>query len=278
MPNISIPTIDSIHEVADFIRQKTNQFQPEIAMILGSGIGILAEEIEQPTVIPYHKIPHFPVSTVAGHAGQLVFGTLADKKVMAMQGRFHFYEGYPIQLLALPVRVMKLLGIQKMLVTNAAGGVNPNFQVGDLMLITDHLNLIFKNPLMGDNMDEFGPRFPDTSQTYCADLQQLALRVAANQGIAIQQGVYQMMTGPTYETPAEVRMASFLGADAVGMSTVPEAMAAVHCGIKVLGISLISNMAAGISETALSHGEVMDTMALVKDKFVTLVRGIVGEL
>jgi purine-nucleoside phosphorylase len=263
-----------IEETAAFLHNRLGGFQPKIGLILGSGLGLLADEVQNPVVVPYSEIPHFPVSTVAGHAGRLVIGTLEDKPVLVMQGRFHFYEGYPIELLAMPVRVMHLLGVKELVVTNAAGGVNPRFAEGDLMLIRDHLNFAFANPLMGPNLSAFGPRFPDTSQAYSPRLLQLAREVSNITGVAVQEGVYQFMTGPSYETPAEVKMAGSLGADAVGMSTVPEVQAAAHCGMEVLGISYISNLAAGISPKALSHQDVVDTIDSIKDKLINLMRGI----
>ncbi len=265
----------AIRAAADYIRSKINGLELEIGLILGSGMGLLAEEVENPVHIPYGEIPGFPVSTVEGHAGRLVIGRLSGRNVLVMQGRFHYYEGYPIRALAMPVWVMKLLGIKMMIVTNAAGGVNAAFKEGDLMLITDHLNMFFDNPMIGANLGELGPRFPDTSRAYSERLMGVAKHVAAEQGIGIQQGVYLCNTGPSYETPAEVRMARTLGADAVGMSTVPEVHAATFCGIEVLGISFISNLAAGISDKALSHAEVVETMESIKDKFINLVRGVV---
>ena len=270
----------AIRAAADYIRSKINgleadSYRLEIGLILGSGMGLLAEEVENPVHIPYGEIPGFPVSTVEGHAGRLVIGRLSGRNVLVMQGRFHYYEGYPIRALAMPVWVMKLLGIKMMIVTNAAGGVNAAFKEGDLMLITDHLNMFFDNPMIGANLGELGPRFPDTSRAYSERLMGVAKLVAAEQGIDIQQGVYLCNTGPSYETPAEVRMARTLGADAVGMSTVPEVHAATFCGIEVLGISFISNLAAGISQKALSHAEVVETMESIKDKFINLVRGVV---
>jgi len=270
--------MEDIRQAAGYILEKTQGFRPEIGMILGSGMGIMADEIPNPVHIPYHEIPGFPESTVKGHAGRLVLGELEGRKVMVMQGRFHYYEGIPIQVLALPSRVMKELGITKMLVTNAAGGCNPNFNVGDLMLIRDHLNFGFNNPLMGKNLNDLGPRFPDTSTAYSEKLMAVARGVAKEQNIHLQEGVYQFMTGPSYETPAEVRMAQGLGADALGMSTVPEVIAAAHCGLEVLGISFISNLAAGISSHALSHAEVVETMKSVQDKFISLVRGITRKM
>ncbi|MEM7035851.1 MAG: purine-nucleoside phosphorylase [Bacteroidota bacterium] len=269
---------DQIQAATSFIQEKTAQFEPEIAMILGSGMGMLAEEVENAIVLKYGEIPGFPASTVKGHAGRLVFGTLQGRSVMVMQGRFHYYEGHAISVLAFPIRVMHALGCRMMLVTNAAGAANPDFTPGDLMIITDHLNFAFNNPLMGPNDPETGPRFPDTSTAYSPRLQDVARATASAQGVQMQEGVYQFMTGPSYETPAEVQMARFLGADAVGMSTVPEVHTAVHCGIEVLGISYISNLGAGISDKALSHSEVVETMETIKDKFIRLVRGIVADM
>lgn len=267
-------TLHNIEETAAYIRQKAPGFQPEIGMILGSGLGLLAEEVTNAIYLPYEEVPYFPVSTVPGHAGRLVLGELEGKKVIVMQGRFHFYEGYHINVLAFPVRVMHLLGVKQLVVTNAAGGTNAAFHEGDLMLIKDHINFAFNNPLMGPNLP-IGPRFPDTSSAYSARLMDVARGVAKARNILLQEGVYQFMTGPTYETPAEVKMAKGLGADAVGMSTVPEVHAAVHCGMEVLGISYISNLAAGITGKALSHAEVVETIESIKDKLIDLMRGIV---
>jgi purine-nucleoside phosphorylase len=270
--------IAGIRAAAAYISSRLGGFAPEIGMILGSGMGLLADEVEDAIRIHYSEIPGFPVSTVEGHAGQFVVGRLEGRNVLVMQGRFHYYEGYPIRALAMPVWVMKMLGVRMLLVTNAAGGVNAGFKQGDLMLITDHINFAFNNPLMGHNIPELGPRFPDTSQAYSQRLQAVARAVGLRQGIGLQEGVYQFNTGPCYETPAEVRLAKHLGADAVGMSTVPEVHAAAHCGIEVLGISFISNLAAGISVKALSHAEVVETMDIVKDKFIRLVRGILQDM
>lgn len=261
-------------EAAQYVQTKIKA-TPEIGLILGSGLGVLAEEISNPINIPYHEIPGFPESTVEGHAGQLVIGDLEGKKVIAMQGRFHFYEGYSLDLVTLPVRMMKSLGVKNMLVTNAAGGINTDFAAGDLMIIEDHLNFMFKNPLTGPNDAELGVRFPDMSEAYSAALREKAFQVAQEQGIELQRGVYVSVTGPSYETPAEIRMLRKLGADAVGMSTVPEVIVAVHSGMKVLGMSCITNMAAGILDQPLSHHEVMETAELVKSKFLSFVKGIV---
>jgi purine-nucleoside phosphorylase len=250
-----------------YLKEKLKGFSPEIGLILGSGMGDFAAQIRDPLVIPYHDIPGFPRSTVEGHKGQWVCGTLQGRKVMIMQGRFHYYEGYSLQTVAIPVRVMKSLGATTLVVTNAAGAVNAAYKPGDIMVIRDHLHLIFQNPLMGPNDSTFGTRFPDTSNAYPTDLAAMAQLEAQAAGLTAHQGVYLMNTGPSYETPAEVRMAKGLGADAVGMSTVPEVIAAVHAGMRVLGISYIANMAAGLSTHALSHQEVMDTMTSIKEPF-----------
>lgn len=270
--------IEALRAACDFLHTRLGGREPEIGLILGSGMGLLADEVGDAVRIPYEEIPGFPVSTVEGHAGQLVVGWLEGRQVIVMQGRFHYYEGYPIRALAMPVWVMKLLGVRMLIVTNAAGGVNPAFSQGDLMRITDHINFTFDNPLMGPNIPELGPRFPDTSTAYSARLGAVTHAVAQAQGITLRDGVYQFNTGPTYETPAETRLARHLGADAVGMSTVPEVQAAAHCGIEVLGISFISNLAAGIADHALSHDEVVETMDAVKDKFIRLVCGILKNM
>lgn len=236
---------------------------------------MLAEEIQNPVVIPYTEIPEFPVSTVEGHAGQLVIGELEGKTVIAMQGRFHFYEGYAMEKVTFPVRVMKYIGVEKLIVTNAAGGVNESFEAGDLMILTDHINNMGTNPLIGPNNNELGARFPDMSAPYCKELRKLAKDVAAEIGLKVQEGVYVGNTGPSYETPAEVRMLRTLGGDAVGMSTVPEVIVARHSGMKVLGISCISNMAAGILDQPLTHDEVMETTEMVKANFLQFVKTIV---
>jgi purine-nucleoside phosphorylase len=219
-----------------------------------------------------------PSSTVKGHAGQFVCGNLNGKNVIMMQGRFHYYEGNSMELLALPVYIMKNLGVNKLIVTNAAGGINKSFVPGDLMIINDHINLTFNNPLIGKNDEKIGPRFPDMSVSYDKELIILAKEISAAHEIGVKEGVYLMMTGPNYETPAEIRMARILGGDAVGMSTVPEVIAARHCNIKVLGISCITNMAAGITDKPLNHAEVIKTSNMVKDKFKTFVINIVEKM
>ncbi|ART76950.1 purine-nucleoside phosphorylase [Sutcliffiella horikoshii] len=266
--------LDAIKKSAEYINAKLSN-KPEIGLILGSGLGVLAEEIQNPVVIPYTEIPEFPVSTVEGHAGQLVIGELEGKTVIAMQGRFHFYEGYAMEKVTFPVRVMKYIGVEKLIVTNAAGGVNESFEAGDLMILTDHINNMGTNPLIGPNNNELGARFPDMSEPYCKQLRKLAKDVAAEIGLKVQEGVYVGNTGPSYETPAEVRMLRTLGGDAVGMSTVPEVIVARHSGMKVLGISCISNMAAGILDQPLTHDEVMETTEMVKANFLQFVKTIV---
>lgn len=266
-----------IKEAANYILGKT-KFKPEIALILGSGLGAIADEIENPEFYPYDQIPHFPVSTVQGHEGRLVIGNLEGKIVVAMQGRFHYYEGYTMQEVTFPVRVMKMLGVEKLIVTNAAGAVNTNYKPGNLMLIKDHINFSGDSPLIGKNLEEFGPRFPDMSNAYNKELREKVKEIASKIGIELQEGVYTCFSGPTYETPAEVRMARVLGSDAVGMSTVPEVIVANHSGVKVIGVSCMTNMAAGILEQPLNHQEVMETSAIVREKFIKLMRNIIKEI
>lgn len=258
----------ALTETAAYLRQK-NVVDVDTAIILGSGLGDFAEELAEPVILPYAEIPHFPVSTVAGHAGRLVCGKLGEKKILAMQGRFHFYEGYPMEEVVFPVRVMAMLGIRRLIVTNAAGGVNPDFHPGELMLITDHINFMGTNPLIGANDDQLGPRFPDMSHAYDEQGLVLARRAAQQAGIPLREGVYAAFTGPSYETPAEIRMVRTWGADAVGMSTVPEVIAANHAGMRVTGLSCITNLAAGMQKS-LNHEEVMATSARVKDDFKRL--------
>lgn len=268
---------ESIKEAAAYIRGQKG-VEPQVGLILGSGLGVLAELIENPVSIPYADIPHFPVSTVEGHEGELLLGTIHDRPVVLMKGRFHMYEGYGPEVTAFPVRVMKELGVKSLLVTNAAGGINTSFEPGDLMLISDHLNMTGTNPLIGPNDPELGVRFPDMSQAYSRQLRQLAKEVAVGQGIALREGVYAGLLGPTYETPAEIVMLRTLGADAVGMSTVSEVIVARHAGLEVLGISCISNMAAGILDQPLSHDEVMETAEKVREKFLALVMAIIPKM
>ena len=264
-------TYAQYQESADFLRTKLGAFVPKVAMVLGSGLGYLGDEVENPIVVPYGEIPHFKHSTAPGHKGQLVFGTLAGKPVAVMQGRMHHYEGYSYEEVSYAVRVLHLLGCDTLFVTNAAGGVNWNFQAGDLMLITDQIKIFMESPLRGPNLPEFGVRFPDSSSLYTPALRQVARESAAALGIELREGVYMYFPGPQYETPAEVRFARIAGADAVGMSTAPEVIAAGHCGMQVLGFTLLSNMAAGILDQPLSEQEVLDAAEACKDKFSRLV-------
>lgn len=249
----------------------------EVGLILGSGLGELADEIEDPIVIPYTEIPSFPVSTVAGHAGQLVFGTLGGKKVLALQGRFHYYEGYTMNEVTFPVRVMRFLGTESIIVTNAAGGVNKDFTPGDLMLITDHINSFGTNPLIGPNDEQFGVRFPDLTEAYDKEYQSIAKEVASELNLSLKEGVYYGVTGPTYETPAEIRMIQTVGGDAVGMSTVPEVIVARHAGMRVVGISCISNLAAGMGDK-LNHEDVIDVTTKIRSSFKQLIVNLLQKI
>ncbi len=267
----------TIKEAVEYIQQKL-PVKPSIALILGSGLGVLAEDINNKIVIQYKDIPHFPKSTVAGHKGQLVIGTIEGKNVIAMQGRFHFYEGYSMNQVTFPIRVFKELGIEALIITNAAGGINKSFQPGDLMIITDHINNMGTNPLIGPNLDELGTRFPDMSQVYDLEYINHATACAKELNLNIQKGVYVGNTGPVYETPAEINMLRTLGGDAVGMSTVPEAIVARHASLKVLGISCISNMAAGVLDQPLSHEEVIETTEMVKEDFLRFIKKVIHSL
>lgn len=273
----TILTQGMIQEAADYIRSKSG-VAPKIGLILGSGLGVLADHIEEAVSIAYKDIPYFPQSTVEGHAGELLIGKVQGTPVVLMKGRFHMYEGYGPELTAFPVRVMKALGVAKLLVTNAAGGINTSYKPGDLMLISDHINMTGRNPLAGPNDAEQGPRFPDMSEAYNRKLREIAKQVAKEKEVPLQEGVYVGLLGPSYETPAEIRMFRTLGADAVGMSTVSEVIVARHAGIEVLGISCISNMAAGILDQPLSHEEVIETTDRVREKFLNLVLGIIPKL
>ncbi|NOZ88265.1 MAG: purine-nucleoside phosphorylase [Deltaproteobacteria bacterium] len=251
---------------------------PKTGVVLGSGLGSYAERMSDIVTLPYSEIPGFPVSSVQGHAGRLVTGTKHGIRVIVMQGRVHMYEGYHLLDVVLPVRVLARLGIENLVVTNAAGGVNPSFIPGDLMLIKDHLNLTGANPLTGANLDDLGPRFPDMSNAYDPGLASLAWESAKSLGIDLKKGVYAWLPGPSYETPSEVKMLRLLGADATGMSTVPEVIAAIHAGLRVLGLSCITNKAAGLSDTSLNHEEVKETAARVEKNFVNLIDVIVGKI
>lgn len=267
-----------VQETAVYIKEKLGGRAPEIAITLGSGLGDLADHLVDAVQIPYGEIPHFPVSTVAGHKGQFVVGKLEGREVLCMQGRFHYYEGYDLKQVTLPVRVMKLLGISTLIVTNAAGGINTGFRPGNLMLIEDHLNLTGENPLIGENLEVFGDRFFDMTVAYDAEYRALAEQLAAELNIPLQKGVYAWLTGPNYETPAEIRYLRAIGADAVGMSTVPEVLVARHSGLRVCGISCITNLAAGMGDGLLSHEEVKETADRVKVDFIRLVTALTGRM
>ena len=271
-------TFAQYQESAAYIRGKIGSFCPKVAMVLGSGLGFLGDIVENAIAIPYSEIPHFKASTAPGHKGQLVFGTLSGQNVAVMQGRMHHYEGYSFDDVSYAVRVLRLLGSDTLIVTNAAGCVNTAWKAGDLMLITDHLKLGSDSPLRGENLPEFGVRFPDMSHVYSPRLREVARKVAARQGVLLREGVYHYFHGPQYETPAEIRAIRVLGADAAGMSTVPEAIVANHCGMEILGFSLLSNMAAGILDQPLTEEEVLETAAAAREQFSGLVLGCLAEL
>ena len=276
-----MPLYEQVAESVASIRARVS-LKPTVALILGSGLGELAAEVRDATAIPYGEIPHFARSTVVGHAGRLLIGTLADVPVVMMQGRFHFYEGYTPQVLTLPVRVMSALGAQTLLVTNAAGGINPAYRPGDFMLISDHINLpglSGANPLLGTNDERFGERFPPLAKAYDANLRALARSVAANMSsLTLHEGIYAMVGGPSYETGAELRFLRTIGADAVGMSTAPEVVVARHMGMQVLGISLITNAATGAESEEVKHKEVLSTADAAREKFASLVLGILRKM
>lgn len=269
--------ISEINKAKEFVQSKTTE-KPTIGIILGSGLGPFADTLEDAVHIPYHTIPHFAASGAVGHANELVIGKIAGKTVVAMKGRFHYYEGVSLDEVTFPVRVMKALGVEKLIITNACGAVNTDFNPGDLMLITDHINLTANNPLIGPNNPELGVRFLDVSEVYNKAMRQIVIDIAKEQGITLRQGVYAWWTGPTYETPAEIRMIKTLGADAVGMSTVPEALIARHSGIDTIGISCLTNMACGILEQPLSHDEVIETAERVKSTFLKLISEVIARL
>ena len=273
-----MPTyFDRVHETADFLQRRLGRV-PDVAIVLGSGLGAFAESLADSTTLPYGDIPNWPASRVVGHAGKLVSGVSGNRPVLALSGRVHFYEGHDFGTLTFAMRVLGQAGVRTIILTNAAGGINQRFESGALMLIDDHINFLGSNPLIGPNDDRFGRRFPDMSEIYSKRLRTLASEVAQAQGIAIEHGVYIAVTGPSYETPAEIRAFRALGADAVGMSTVPEAIVARHMGVEVLGISCISNMAAGILPQALTEEEVIETTGRVRQTFIGLLEGIIGRL
>jgi len=268
-----------IDAAARYVREHTRHY-PEFGLVLGSGLAALAEAVEDPDFIPFHEIPNFPVSSVQGHSGRLVIGKLEGRSVLVMQGRVHYYEGYSMSQVTLPIRMMHVLGIHTVILTNAAGGINPAFHAGDVMLITDHVNLIGmagQNPLRGPNDDSFGPRFPDMSQPYDRRLREVALKVAAAHHIDLRQGVYICLAGPSFESPADVRFLRLIGADTVGMSTVPETVVARHAGLRVLGLSGISNALSGEEagpET--THEEVLEAGRVLVPKMMTVIRGVLA--
>ena len=277
IPNFSLEQID---EVVKAIQART-LVRPRVSIILGSGLNRFAESVEKPDVIPFGDLPNFPVSTVLGHAGRLVIGTLEGQTVFVMQGRIHFYEGYSMAQVTLPIRVMQRLGIEILIVTNAAGGVNPAFSPGDVMLITDNLNLIGmtgQNPLIGPNIDELGPRFPDMSQAYDRSLCDLVRSVAEKENIKLHEGIYAGLSGPSFESPSDLRFLRLVGTDSVGMSTVPEVIVARHGGMRVLGLSGISNKANLDGSTITTHEEVMEAGKLITPKMQKLIRGVLRQL
>ena len=261
----------------DYIKEKIGDFKPEIGIILGSGLGEFADSFES-IIVPYNEIPGFQKSNVEGHKGQLVFAEVNGKKVVMMQGRYHFYEGYSMQVVTYPVKVMKKLGVETLIITNAAGAVSGEFAPGELMFITDHINFMGTNPLIGANDNTLGTRFPDMSEVYNEELIELAEDIAEKLGISYQKGVYVATTGPSYETPAEIMMFRKLGGNAVGMSTVPEAIVANYCGLKVLGISCLTNYAAGVADYPLNHQEVIDTANRVKESFKELLSEFIKQV
>ena len=265
-------------ESAAALRKKLNGFQPEALLILGSGLGALGDEVENPIVVPYEEVPHMKHSTAPDHKGRFVFGRLAGRNVAVMQGRLHAYEGWSFADAAYPVRVLRLLGAETLIVTNAAGAVNDAFDVGDIMLITDHIKFFAMSPLTGPNVEEFGPRFPDMTHVYTPALQAVARDAAKKLDLRLQEGVYMYFPGPQYETPAEIRAARLLGADAVGMSTVPETIVAAHCGMKVLGFTLCTNMAAGVLDQPLSGEEVIEAGKIAAPRFSALVKACLEQV
>ncbi len=271
------PIYEKLMNCYKCVREKID-FEPKVAIVLGSGLGDYASQIDVVAELSYSEIQGFPVSTVPGHAGKFIFGYVGTVPVVCMKGRVHYYEGYPISDVVLPVRLMKLLGAEVLFLTNAAGGVNTGFQAGDLMMIKDHIALFAPNPLLGANLEELGTRFPDMSNVYDKDLQEMIRRTAEENGISIQEGVYTYLTGPSYESPADIRALRGLGTDAVGMSTVPEAIAANHCGLRICGISCVTNLAAGMSSGSLKHKEVQETADRTAADFQKLVTEVVKKL
>jgi len=268
---------EDVAAAAAYLRSRLGTV-PDVAIVLGSGLGDFADGVAAATVIPYGGIPNWPPSAVVGHAGKLVAGQVSGKNVAVLAGRAHFYEGHDLRVATFAIRALGLLGVKTLLLTNAAGGINTSFESGALMVIDDHINLFGTNPLIGPNEDRFGPRFPDMTEAYSKRLRAVADQAAADRGIKVAHGIYAALHGPSYETPAEIRYLRAIGADAVGMSTAPEAIVARHMGIEVLAISCITNMAAGVLDQPLNHAEVMETAARVKDQFIGLLEGVIGRL
>ena len=268
---------ERVEAAAEVIRRRCGNV-PDLALILGSGLGEFAATLTGAVAVPYAEVPHWPVSSVVGHPGRLVVGTSAGKRVAALAGRVHAYEGHPPDAVAFATRVMGRLGVKQLILANAAGGVNTGFSQGTLMIIDDHINLLGANPLAGENDDRFGPRFPDMTEVYSTRLRAVADEAAAAKGLSVTHGVYAALLGPSYETPAEIRYLRTIGADAVGMSTVPEALAARHMGLEVLGLSCITNMAAGVLPEPLDHDDVLETTRRVRGAFTTLLEGIIERL
>lgn len=280
MNNQPFITLAQINEVAAAVRAKTNH-QPKVGIILGSGLGGLADAVQDADIIPFSDLPHWPTSTVMGHSGRLVIGTLQDRSVMVMQGRIHFYEGYSMSQVTMPVRVMKQLGVEILIVTNAAGAINPDYEPGDLMLIEDNLNLVAMmgfNPLVGPNIDEFGVRFPDMSQPYDRELMRLAREAAKETNVPLREGVYAGLSGPSFESPADLRFLRGIGSDAVGMSTVPEVIVSHHAGLRTLGISGISNKANLDGNTITTHQEVLDAGMVMVPKLEKIIKSVLKKL
>jgi purine-nucleoside phosphorylase len=271
---VSATLVERLDEAASAVRARA-RLKPTLGVVLGSGLGAFAEALEEAVAVPYREIPHFPVSTVAGHDGALVLGLAAGVPVAALKGRVHFYEGYPLEEVVFPVRVLGRLGVRTLVVTNAAGAISTAFRPGEIMLLSDHINLV-GNPLVGPNEPALGPRFPDMSETYDRALRELARRACEEAGVRCHEGVYVAFTGPSYETPAEIRMARVLGADAVGMSTVPEVIAARHMGMRVLGLSCLTNMAAGVTDRPLDHDEVLAVGERVETVLLEVLRTVVA--
>ena len=268
--------LQNIKESANFINEKTN-FNPEIGIILGTGLGGLVSEIEIEHSLPYNEIPNFPLSTVEGHSGRLILGILGGKKVVAMQGRFHFYEGYCMEKVTFPVRVMKFLGIKNLILSNASGGVNPDYEIGDLMILEDHICLI-PNPLIGANLDELGPRFPDMSDSYCKDMIQIAQQIASENNLPIQKGVYVALTGPTLETPAEYKYMRIIGGDTVGMSTAPEVIVARHMGIPCFAMSVITDLGVPGKIQKVTHEEIQKVSEVTEPKLTLIIKQLISKI